>query len=453
MMKREAAVITVYLSLVFLLLISLTGVLLESASVQTAKNNAKAQTNLALEAAFAEYDPDLFDRYHVFAVDTGRDGGGDPEEVLLSRLHFYRADTGDAGLSKVQYLSDRSGEAFYEQAVRYMSANGLAEGAVALARQAGLLQDAEEEEKSEWNAQAQMIAGAAGELAQSEDLSIPGLSYLAGVMGGALLDQVTPQGMTVSSAEIDAENAASNRQLRSGYGEFSQKADLPALEKELFNSYLFDVMESAADGGKEEGLSYEIEYILAGKETDRDNLEETVGRLLMIRTALNLRFLATDAAKQAEATEMAAFLSTVLLSPEAEPVLKEAIIFAWACGESLMDIKALLDGRKIPLTKDASSWTLSLGGLLSFERSAAEGWESKEDGDGWSYEDYLRVLIAIEGKQNKCMRALDLIEVNMSAEREHAFKSDGALCRAQVKSSCALPRSVRYDFTTAFGYR
>ena len=89
-MRREPAVITVYVSLVFLLLLTLTGALLESAAVQTAKNNAKETTGLALESVFAEYDPDLQEKYHIFAVNGCRKGESDPEQELLQSLRFWR---------------------------------------------------------------------------------------------------------------------------------------------------------------------------------------------------------------------------------------------------------------------------------------------------------------------------------------------------------------------------
>ncbi len=454
-MKRESAVITVYLSLVFVLLISFTGVLLESASVQTAKNIAKTQTNLALESVFAEYDPDLQEKYHLFAVDGGRGGSEDPEETMLSRLQFYRADVQDAVLGKVQYLSDDDGMPFYEQVLVYMSQKSAVTGIAGLAEKAGIIKGFEQEEAGKLDVQEELISGFAGELAQTEAVggAVEMFSYFAGIIGHSALEMVMPQGIHVSDASTQADETVSQRTRLTGYGTFSQKYDIPPLSGGLFDTYLLEVMGKATDEQKDTGLSYEIEYILAGKPTDRENLEDVTGRLLMVRTASNLRFLKESAAKQAEITETAAFLATVLLIPEGEPALQEAITFIWAYAEAMMDVKALLSGKKVPLTKDETSWTLSLGGLMSYERSHAEGWESKETEDGWTYAEYLRMLLALGKREDKCMRALDLIEINLSEGREHAFKADHAICRVQIDSSCALPRSIRYSFTTAFGYR
>lgn len=64
MVKGE---ITVFLSLVFLLLLTLVGALLESASIQLAKNERRADAGRAVESAFAEYQKDLLERYGIFA--------------------------------------------------------------------------------------------------------------------------------------------------------------------------------------------------------------------------------------------------------------------------------------------------------------------------------------------------------------------------------------------------
>ena len=55
MKKMVKGEITVFLSLVFLLLLTLVGALLESASIQLAKNEKRADAGRAVESAFAEY--------------------------------------------------------------------------------------------------------------------------------------------------------------------------------------------------------------------------------------------------------------------------------------------------------------------------------------------------------------------------------------------------------------
>ena len=453
-MRRYPAVITVYVSLIFLLLLTLTGALLESAAVQTAKNNAKAATGLALESVFAEYDPDLQKKYHIFAVNGCRAGGSDPEQELLQGLRFYRADIQGAKVSKIQLLSDEKGKGFYEQAVRYMEEKGTVEEA--LLEQAEALSEAEQQEELAEKLQVEAITGLAHTFSELEG-GEPGtglFSLFAGFFGRPVLEIAMPQGKTVSASSIDLHEAASHRDLREGHGTFTGQKEPSLLSDTLFDMYLLDVMNKETDEPKETGLSYEIEYILAGEESDRKNLENVAGRLLLIRTAFNAQYLKNSVIRQAEITELAVFLAAVLAAPECEEAIREAVTYVWSYAEAVTDIKALFDDKKVPLNKDDQSWTLSAEGLLSFERSVTEGWESTHEEEGLCYKDYLRMLLALESRQTKCVRALDLIETNLRGDSEtNAFRSDSAVCRVQIDSSCALPRSVHYDFTTAFAYR
>jgi hypothetical protein len=90
MKKMVKGEITVFLSLVFLLLLTLVGALLESASIQLAKNERRADAGRAVESAFAEYQKDLLERYGIFAIEGSYESGTMSEENILNRLSFYR---------------------------------------------------------------------------------------------------------------------------------------------------------------------------------------------------------------------------------------------------------------------------------------------------------------------------------------------------------------------------
>ena len=61
--------VTVYLSLVFILLISFAGAMLESASLQNVKNYRRADMTRAVESIFAEYQKELWEVYGIFALE------------------------------------------------------------------------------------------------------------------------------------------------------------------------------------------------------------------------------------------------------------------------------------------------------------------------------------------------------------------------------------------------
>ncbi|MFR2835719.1 MAG: hypothetical protein ACLTCI_02200 [[Clostridium] nexile] len=55
----------------FLLILSFLGAMVESASIQVLKNYKRADTILAVESVFAEYQKQLLEQYDLFALDAG----------------------------------------------------------------------------------------------------------------------------------------------------------------------------------------------------------------------------------------------------------------------------------------------------------------------------------------------------------------------------------------------
>ena len=111
--------VTVYLTLTFILFVSLVLALTESASIQMAKNYRRADMNRAVECVFAEYQKELLEHYDVFAIEAGYESGTYSEQNLLDRLSYYGADM-ENDIKRIQLLADKNGELFMDQAGKYM---------------------------------------------------------------------------------------------------------------------------------------------------------------------------------------------------------------------------------------------------------------------------------------------------------------------------------------------
>ena len=96
-------------------------------------------------------------------------------------------------------------------------------------------------------------------------------------------------------------------------------------------------------------------------------------RLLLWREVANVIYLFSDSAKCAEAEILALTLTAVLLVPELAQPVKYSILFAWAYVESLADVRALLNGGKVPLMKAGGEWKTSIQSLIGFTGGAGEG--------------------------------------------------------------------------------
>ena len=195
-----------------------------------------------------------------------------------------------------------------------------------------------------------------------------------------------------------------------------------------------------------------MEYILGGKGSDRENLEYVVQRLLAIRVVPNYIYLQSDSAKKAEARAMALTLCTLLAVPAITEAVMQALLFAWAFGESVVDIRALLDGRKVPLTKDRQSWQLQLSAL---SRLGEEGeWNSGQDSEkGLDYTDYIRILLFLQNTGQSARRSLNLMEQKLRTEKGFTwFRADYCITKIEFESVCKLRRGINYRFATYFGY-
>ena len=106
--------------------------------------------------------------------------------------------------------------------------------------------------------------------------------------------------------------------------------------------------------------------------------------------ALNYLYLMSDTGKQGEVTALATVIATVLLIPEAAEVISQLILLAWAAGESTVDLRTLLSGRRAPVLKNAENWQLPLSSLLTLGSSAQR--LSEMIRRRISYEDYLRMF-------------------------------------------------------------
>lgn len=208
--------------------------------------------------------------------------------------------------------------------------------------------------------------------------------------------------------------------------------------------------ESPRPGG---ALDYELEYVISGKESDAENLEKTAERILLIRLVSNFAYIQTDSAKKAEAAAMAAALCALIAVPAVIEAVTQALLFAWSFGESVVDIRALLKGSKVPLIKDSDSWQLQLSALLQLG-SEEEQNEGKDTPGGMAYEEYLQILLFLTGTESAAMRGLDLIEQHMRTEKGMEwFRIDHCITKMEVKSMCSLRRGISYSFSTYFGYR
>ena len=211
--------------------------------------------------------------------------------------------------------------------------------------------------------------------------------------------------------------------------------------------------DESSGSGQTRTLAYETEYILSGKPSDKENLESVLLKIFFIRMAANYLYLQGDSGKQAEAAVLAGVIAAVLMVPEAVEGIQQLILLAWAAGESVVDIRTLLSGKRAALIKNAETWRLPLASLLTLGSSAEQ--LSADDAEGGiSYEDYLRMFLFLGNTEELTMRTLDRVEENLSAEHGmDQIKADQCITKLELLNSTEIPGGITYTFPSYFGYR
>jgi hypothetical protein len=201
----------------------------------------------------------------------------------------------------------------------------------------------------------------------------------------------------------------------------------------LFREYLMMYFPNYLEKEKKTGLDYQAEYLIGGKLSDEGNLKEVVKRLLLIREGMNYLYCLENTQMNMEAESMAIALTGFLGLPAVTSATKHALLLAWAYGESLIDVRILLDAGKVPVRKENGDWHLSLenlGKLTEILRQGASGTEK-----GISYQGYLRILLHMGSLKRQKMRALDLIQTELQAKKEtSSFQAENCITAIHTKT-------------------
>ena len=207
-----------------------------------------------------------------------------------------------------------------------------------------------------------------------------------------------------------------------------------SIDKIILSEYLLSKFGNYLSPKENSKLKYEIEYILAGKSSDKENLSSVVKKIMLLREGSNLIYLLKDSKKRGEAYEMAMGIAGFTGMPILITITQFLILAAWALAESIIDVKNLLNGEEVNLMKSDSEWNLSLFGAKNLKNTKT----SKKAGKlgALNYNDYLRVLLLMEENHKQRYRTMDLIQLNICKNYNSSF----------MMSDCISSISASFDY-------
>lgn len=482
---------TVFAALSIMLVASFLFVLLEAAHQQQLRRVAQMNTSLVVESVFSNYCSPLWEKYQILVLDNGMTEEQEPfvsweyyaadlsKESLSQRgfmrgTNHLRMDTKGAEFVAYRMLTDEDGRAYIKTisdymrntigqqaieklAAEYQQLSGMdisdkpddtalagADNAIAEARR---LEEEKAKKEEEERKKAQEAAKKAKATKKADKKAEKKAKKKAGTEAGeraiepaenpleiiknlwhqGTLSLVLKDAKAVSNMKEDWSDAVSKREKYTGIGLEPIQTD--ATDTLLFTEYLLDHFACYTSGDAAGTLAYELEYLLCGNEKDQSNLSETVQRLLAVREAANLAYLAADASKQELAYSVALSLAGVTANPGIIYAVKCGLLAAWALAESVLDVRALLSGDKIAIIKNSAQWTSDLLHLGSVFSSFGTATNCQ---NGLSYQRYLGFLLMMQA-QKVSYRAMNIQEhVIRSKEGFENFCMDHLVIDAEI---------------------
>lgn len=492
--KRTGAYLTVFLSL--LLASFLAFIMALSDGIQ--RNTMLVESEIALDtacySALAEYHKELLKQYDLFFIDSsygystpGASAVGDHikkyAQENLSGTNFLDMEVLDISMDEVLVATDMECQPMKQQIVEYMKRElsidlleeviqGYESTCETKLDQNEILNKRDSNKITLDNApnptkvkKHKSVDPKTGKVSIKEEIEeVPIVDPAAGVnqrRSAGVLYWVVDDVASISRETVNQANCFSHRTPKikgtdtplSGMGKNGKDDSdkwLPYFEERaLINQYLFE--KCGYYGHEKEGskLSYQVEYLIAKKDCDIDNLKTVVTQISAMREAANAVYLYSDPAKMAEITALASTVAAVALAPYLQPIIEVSILFGWAYVESLQDIKILLDGGKVPLIKTSSDWHTSLSAAMGLSAPLGDC----KSGRGLDYRGYLTILLAAQTEYSQLEYLTDLIEMDIRETKYNEnFRMDGCIggfsatgtFRGKGGYQCSIHRTYGY---------
>lgn len=479
-MKKQSGEITVFLALVLTVLLSVLFTVIEAARINAIRFQTECVTDMALQSVLAEYNRELLEQYELFFIETGY--GTEEAGYILLEQHIK--EYMDKNLQPVQGIFgwncrdllqlypesvtvteaagavDENGAILKRRAIEYMLQKyGLIDLSSIketgkIVQEKGLLADTMEKKRQQ-NEAAIDDVDTQVEDENGKKKRIPVNNPADAVnsrRGSRGILQLVTDGNEISDAEIDLSEYLSHREYTEKDGFLLEENMSIVGEDLLFQKYLMEKCGNYTRKKEGSRMAYEMEYLLAGKNSDYENLKTIVNELLVLRETANFTYLMTDSAKQEEAEALALTLAAVILFPELKDLIKLSILIAWSYAESVNDVRILLSGGKVALWKESQTWQLSLQNALKLHLDTSENTAGTEQ--GLSYEAYLHILLAVADKEERNVRFMDVIEMDIRQkagnEKFHidhcvdAFSAE-IITASEKGHSCLITRTAGYQ--------
>lgn len=457
--------LTVYLSLSLSFLSGFVLLLTGNAIRNAVKVRYECAVDTGMNAVLSEFHVMLFERYDLIYVDASYLGRTPSVSNVEERLRYYieenttgvlagkdapwgRLEVVKVSIPYFETAAAHMGASMRNQAICYVEDMGIGGNEREVPGQMNeiLALDARMP-MEEWSSIMQQLDGMELPRILNEEgiweevsLSNPA-DWVYSLSHSDILFLARADLQSVSPANLSLSDYISHRQIENT-GSSRQDA---GGEDAVFLSYLFDKMGYWKNPREASLLSCQLEYIAEGKPSDLKNVRAVANRLFAIRFADNVGCALSDGDLRAQARAAAGELKAVQLKEEFREPVAESILYACAFLESIGDVRAIFEGKNIPVRK--ANHSMSVIHVLDGQ------FYCTDSNEGWSYEQYLASMILLAGEEKINLRAMDLMEMDIRLEDGNRnFKMDWCIERYEANVTAVGNTGGSYDLRRMYGY-
>ena len=484
--------VTVFLSIMLVVMLIITTAVIYIVDMSHAKTKQVTAVSSVTSSELANYNRFIFDRYHILLLDSnaGNRGEGALEAEMVELLkedlgsdyqvndvelsgmvHLmdddlaefkkqlndnFLYDTADSGIDMIKEKTGGNDDPVSDEALNNMDAD--------IAGEQEEIKK-EEEEKEEDSEEAVEI-NKPGDPGEEREEVVDPRDTLKSYTDAGLALIVLPEDAVLSENIVDYTVLPSAGRSETDFGEIDTSFDdIDRMKLDTGKgSGWGDALATGAEGlvyarkhfncltdqkFDDTYLNMEMEYLVAGKQTDGANYKAVVDRILLIRFGVNFASIILDAKKMSECGAVAWGLTWFF--PFLQPVVKYLLAGCWAYIEAIADVYLLLRGHKVPYFKNATNWVTDFESLSHLDDYLDE---PSDEESGLDYKDYLTILMAMTG-DDLYYRMLDVMQMNATQEgmkgSETSFRMVNAITAFGVNASITY-KGKEYDIYEEAGY-
>lgn len=503
-MKKAEGSVTVFLTFIFLLLFSLAGAGLDSARFWGSRGYIETAAWSAQMAPFGNYNKELYQEYKLFSY-GGYDGLEEKEwlqeykEILGENLRsqpekkqgwqglfsknyvsVYQIQDIEISLLQASYLAQE--QEFLRQIDAWMQTAAFTElTSLLLGQVTGnksqepetILEELQEKKKveienssEEGEASETDSKSSAEEKETQKQNKNPSnenpLTFFRELVSHGILRLVCEE-ETLSEKEIETreEEKGSSKDLQKP--DWCQEEDeIELLEGVLEQSdslwndemtldserkgklllYSFQMFQNYLEKG-EKHADYGLEYLVAGKKKEKDNMAYIINRLFFLRSIIDYAYVNQNPLFVKKSMATASEIAVLFGGEPFIPLIQQGILIVLAMEEACVDVTALLQGRVVPFVKTESSFQMKyeeicLGSEALFQSKAKafpkadKAQQLKGIKNGFGYVHYLWLLMLMTPWEQLYSRTLDLIQDDLRERFNESFEIEKCICGTKV---------------------